>query len=44
MRNNWLSNRDFQDHADFVTYCGHPWNSRINRLPHHIHWTARMST
>lgn len=31
MRDNWLSNRIFQDHDDIVAHCCHAWNALIDQ-------------
>ncbi len=35
MRDNWLSNRVFQTHDDFVDHCRHAWNRLVDQ-PWHI--------
>ena len=31
VRDNWLSNRIFQDHDDIVAHCCHAWNALIDQ-------------
>jgi len=31
VRDNWLSDRIFQDHDDIVAYCCHAWNALIDQ-------------
>lgn len=31
MRDNWLSNRVFQDHDDIVEHCCHNWNRLVDQ-------------